>query len=539
MTVLKGWVPQSHIAQEMIAFREAVAVADRAGRGSRVVASLGRGVSLLTPESYRPRDGKRVPVHGGPAEPDSLVLMGLRLYDSATRGLRDFVPLVPGRVGMYICGATVQSSPHVGHMRTFLAFDVLRRWLERSGYEVTQIRNVTDIDDKILAKAAENGVPWWAWAYRYEQEFTAAYDALGLLRPTYEPRATGHVTEMVAFIARLVERGHAYAGDPGNVYFSVPSFPDYGSLTRQGGGGEPEGEEPGGDKRDPRDFALWKAPKPGEPETARWPTPWGAGRPGWHLECSAMAHRYLGETFDIHGGGLDLRFPHHENELAQSRAAGYGFVRYWMHSAWATMGGEKMSKSLGNTLQVATVLRTTPAPVVRLALLAAHYRSMVEYTDVTVGEAAANWERFTNFVLRAVEFVGEREGVDLPEAFVVAMDDDLNTPAAFAVIHEHVRLGNSALADGDRDGVRQELAAVRAMLAVLGLDPLAEPWREEGPSATVNEALDALVGQLLAERVSARMEKDWARADAIRDSLLDAGIVVEDSVGGARWHLKG
>ncbi|MDX5319044.1 MAG: cysteine--tRNA ligase [Actinomycetes bacterium] len=464
--------------------------------------------------------------------------MGLRLYDSATRSVRDFVPLHPGRVGIYVCGATVQSSPHVGHMRTAIVFDVLRRWLERDGVEVTLIRNVTDIDDKILAKSAEQGVPWWAWAYRFENEFTAAYDALGLLRPTYEPRATGHVPEMVELIDRLIERGHAYAGQPGNVYFSVPSFPEYGALTNQGADAGEE-DDAATDKRDPRDFAVWTAPKPGEPGTAQWDTPWGHGRPGWHLECSAMAHRYLGETFDIHGGGLDLRFPHHENELAQSRAAGYGFVRHWMHSAWATMGGEKMSKSLGNSLIVSEVLKSTPAPVVRLTLIAAHYRSMVEYSDTSVAEAAANWDRFTNFVTRAIEFAGEVDGVaslPLPAPFVAAMEDDLNTAAALAVVHEHVRLGNIALADGDREAVRDAQGAVRAMLSVLGLDPLAEQWRA---TDSAHGALGVLVERLLAERVEARLTKDWARADAIREDLLAAGVVVEDSVGGARWYLKG
>ncbi len=433
--------------------------------------------------------------------------MGLRLYDSATRSVRDFVPLHPGRVGIYVCGATVQSSPHVGHMRTAIVFDVLRRWLERDGVEVTLIRNVTDIDDKILAKSAEQGVPWWAWAYRFENEFTAAYDALGLLRPTYEPRATGHVPEMVELIGRLIDRGHAYAGEPGNVYFSVPSFPEYGALTNQGADAGEE-DDAATDKRDPRDFALWKAPKPGEPGTAQWDTPWGHGRPGWHLECSAMAHRYLGETFDIHGGGLDLRFPHHENELAQSRAAGYGFVRYWMHSAWATMGGEKMSKSLGNSLIVSEVLKSTPAPVVRLTLIAAHYRSMVEYSDTSVAEAAANWDRFTNFVTRAIEFDGEVDGVasfPLPAPFVAAMEDDLNTAAALAAVHEHVRLGNIALADGDREAVRDAQGAVRAMLEVLGLDPLAEQWRATDGARGAGRPR----GEVTAERVEARLTKDW------------------------------
>lgn len=465
--------------------------------------------------------------------------MGLRLFDSAARCVRDFEPLEPGRVGIYVCGATVQSSPHVGHLRTALVFDVLRRWLERQGIAVTLIRNVTDIDDKILVKSAENGATWWAWAYRFEREFTDAYEALGLLPPTYEPRATGHVPEMIALIQRLIDRGHAYPGEPGNVYFSVPSFAEYGALTHQGQ--EDCEADTESDKRDPRDFALWKAPKPGEPATAQWDTPWGSGRPGWHLECSAMAHRYLGETFDIHGGGLDLRFPHHENELAQSRAAGYGFVKYWMHSAWVTMAGEKMSKSLGNSLIVSEVLRVTPAPVVRLALLAAHYRSMVEYSDVTVSEAAANWERFTNFVTRAVEFAGEEgsTGCPLPDAFVAAMDDDVNTAAALAVVHEQVRLGNTALGDGDKAGVLSALQSVRGMLDVFGLDPLSDHWRTESSDGSAYAALDTLVGRLLAERVEARLDKDWARADAIRDGLLAAGVVVEDAVGGARWYLKG
>ncbi|MGO1316100.1 MAG: cysteine--tRNA ligase, partial [Cellulomonadaceae bacterium] len=261
--------------------------------------------------------------------------MSLRLYDTATRDLGELVPRTAGQVGIYLCGATVQSPPHIGHMRAAVAFDVLVRWLTRSGLEVTLIRNVTDIDDKILAKSAEAGRPWWAHAAINEQAFTAAYEALGVLPPTYEPRATGHVPDMVDLMERLVERGHAYVASPGNVYFSVPSWPDYGSLTNQreqATAADADGEP--SEKRDPRDFALWKANRPGEPETASWRTPFGPGRPGWHLECSAMARRYLGETFDIHGGGLDLRFPHHENEQAQSRAAGYGFARHWMHSAW-------------------------------------------------------------------------------------------------------------------------------------------------------------------------------------------------------------
>ena len=464
--------------------------------------------------------------------------MALHLYDSQSRTVRLFEPLVPGAVGMYVCGATVQSSPHVGHMRTALTFDVLRRWLERSGYAVTHVQNVTDVDDKILAKSAEHAAPWWAWAYRHEKEFTAAYAALGILPPTYEPRATGHVTEMVELIALLIERGHAYVGDSGNVYFSVSSWPEYGKLTNQNE--VTQGEDEVSDKRDQRDFALWKAPKPGEPETASWPTPWGRGRPGWHLECSAMAHRYLGETFDIHGGGLDLRFPHHENELAQSTAAGWGFVKYWVHSAWVTQSGEKMSKSLGNSLSAASVLEQYSAPVVRLALISAHYRTMMEFSDVTLAEAGSNWERFTGFVERATEFVGSAiSGVDLetlPAEFTEAMDDDLGTPAAFAAIHEHVRRGNIALTHEDHEAVLAELGTVTAMLAVLGLDP--KDWAEESSSAS-DAALATLVEALLDERVSAREERDWTRADEIRDRLATAGILVEDGVDGARWQVKG
>lgn len=465
--------------------------------------------------------------------------MALQLHDSATHTTRPFEPLVPGKVGMYVCGATVQSSPHIGHLRTALAFDVLRRWMERSGYEVTHVRNVTDIDDKILSKSAEAGRPWWAHAYIYEQEFTAAYDALHLLRPTYEPRATGHIPEMIELTQRLIDRGHAYVGEPGNVYFDVNSYAQYGALTNQRVTDMEIPDESQTDKRGPHDFALLKAPHEGEPETARWDTPWGASRPGWHLECSAMAHRYLGESFDIHGGGLDLRFPHHENEQAQSRAAGFGFAQYWLHSAWVTQAGEKMSKSLGNTLLVSEILSHTPAVVVRLALVAAHYRSMVEFSDTTTAEAASNWERFAGFVNRAIEMVGEvpaedLDAIALPEEFVAAMDDDLGTPAALAVVHEYVKRGNSAIAAADAAAVKDTQVAVRAMLAVLGLDPV--DW-QGADSSSADSALDTVLQMLLAERAQARADKNWARADEIRDSLAQAGIIMEDRADGATWHL--
>jgi cysteinyl-tRNA synthetase len=476
--------------------------------------------------------------------------VSLHLYDSATRTVRELEPVVPGHVGIYLCGATVQGLPHVGHLRSAVAFDILVRWLRRGGLDVTLIRNVTDIDDKILARSAEAGEPWWAWAQAHERAFSAAYDALGVLPPTYEPRATGHVTEMVELMERLVDRGHAYPGLVGNVYFDVRSFPAYGALTRQ----RPENlsttddaEADGDDKRDPLDFALWKRPKPGEPATASWPTPFGTGRPGWHLECSAMAHRYLGETFDIHGGGIDLRFPHHENEQAQSRAAGYGFARHWVHNAWVTVGGEKMSKSLGNSLLVGAVLARTAPVVLRYALGGVHYRSTVEFSDASLEEARAAWERLDGFVRRAVDRVGSDAtpltDVGLPAAFTAAMDDDLNVSAALAVVHEAVRAGNTALADDRDDDVRPVALQVRAMLDVLGLDPLAAPWSDGGAAGRADTAattaLGVLVEAVLTARAQARRARDWTRADALRDQLAAAGVVVQDSPTGARWSLKG
>lgn len=469
--------------------------------------------------------------------------MNLRLFDSSTQSVRDFVPLVEGEVGIYLCGATVQAPPHVGHVRSAVAFDVLVRWLRRKGVRVTMVRNVTDIDDKILAKAAAAGFPWWAWAAANERAFTWAYDALGVLPPDYEPRATGHVPAMLELMDQLVAAGHAYAAGPGDVYFDVRSWPAYGSLTNQRVDDMTDvPDDAGSGKRDPHDFALWKAPKPGEPATASWDTPYGRGRPGWHLECSAMARRYLGESFDIHGGGLDLRFPHHENEQAQSRAAGDGFARYWLHNGWVTQGGTKMSKSLGNGLLVSTVLETTPAAVVRYAMTSVQYRSMLEWTPDTLPEAAATWDRLSGFVQRAVERVGaatsdEVAGVELPAGFAAALDDDLNVPAALAVVHETLRAGNTALAAGDDTAARAAMVTLRGMLDVLGLDPASPHWAATTGDARTSHALDALVRAELDARAAARAARDWATADAIRDRLLAAGVVVEDSPTGARWTL--
>ncbi|HEX2073201.1 MAG TPA: cysteine--tRNA ligase [Geodermatophilus sp.] len=464
--------------------------------------------------------------------------MSLRLYDTAARAVRDFTPLRAGQASVYVCGLTVQGPPHVGHVRAAVAFDILSRWLTATGHDVTYVRNVTDIDDKILAKAEENGVPWWAWAFRNELACTRAYDALGVLPPTYEPRATGHIPDMVTLVERLVERGHAYTVD-GDAYFDVRSFPEYGELTGQ----KLADLQPAGDtdtdarKRDPRDFALWKAHKPGEPETAAWPTPWGRGRPGWHLECSAMAERYLGGEFDIHGGGLDLRFPHHENERAQSRAAGDPFARYWLHNGWVTLGGEKMSKSLGNTALVEEVVKRVRPVELRYYLVAPHYRSTVEFTDAALAEAGAAYRRLESFVRRAAERVGPDAGAPVLCAdFTSALDDDLGTPAAVAAVHEVVREGNTALAAGNDAAVAGTLGSVRAMLGVLGLDPLDPAWSTGGDDRLA-EVTDGLVGLALEQRQAARARKDFATADAIRDQLAKLGVQVEDTPQGPRWEL--
>ena len=462
-----------------------------------------------------------------------------RLYDTATRSVRDFDPLVPGQVSIYHCGLTVQSGPHLGHIRKEVVFDVLRRWLTWCGYDVTVIANVTDIDDKILIKSAEVGMPWFAHAYRFELELHDAYTALGCLPPTYEPRATGHVPEMIEMITELIKRGHAYPADDGSgdVYFDVKSWPSYGSLSRQ----KIDDMEPAGDsdprgKHDPRDFALWKGHKDSEPETASWDTPWGRGRPGWHLECSAMAGKYLGDEFDIHGGGLDLRFPHHENELAQSTAAGRAFARYWMHNALLTAAGEKMSKSLGNGALVSEVIKRFPARAVRLYLLQPHYRSTIEYSDAAVAESVAALERIDNFVRRASDLVGTASAL-VPPDFIAAMNDDLGTPAGVAVLHSAVRDGNLALDAGDQDQVAGRLGEVNGMLSILGLDAASEAWQQGGDQQRLAAVVDGLIAELLKQRAAARERKDFASADAIRDSLAQLGVEVSDTPQGPRWKV--
>jgi cysteinyl-tRNA synthetase len=451
------------------------------------------------------------------------------------------VPLEEGKVGLYVCGLTVQSEPHVGHVRSAVNFDVLQRWLRHSGYDVTFIRNVTDIDDKILIKSAEQGRPWYNLAYSMQRELTKAYEALNVAAPTYEPLATGHVPEMLELIGKLIERGHAYAAadGSGDVYFDVRSWPAYGELTHQriddmeaATDADPRG------KHDPRDFALWKGQKLGtEPDSAAWPSPWGKGRPGWHIECSAMAEKYLGPAFDIHGGGVDLRFPHHENEQAQSRAAGHPFASYWMHNAWITTAGEKMSKSLGNSLLIPNVLERYRGIELRYYLVAAHYRSHVEFSFEALDEAAAGFRRIESFLERAG---GTAVASAVPDAFAAAMDDDLGTPAAMAVLFDTVRHGNSLLAV-ETSTVAQVAASVRAMLGVLGLDPADPGWPNAGgdQDAELTNAVDVLVAGLLEQRTEARAAKDFATADAIRDRIKAAGIEIEDTPNGPKWSISG
>ncbi|WP_086848936.1 cysteine--tRNA ligase [Amycolatopsis kentuckyensis] len=460
--------------------------------------------------------------------------MALHLFDTATRSVREFHPVRSGTASIYVCGATVQGVPHIGHVRGVLNYDVLRRWLVHSGLDVLLVRNVTDIDDKILTKAAENERPWWEWGATHERAFETAYEQLGCLPPSINPRATGHVTQMVELMERLIESGHGYVAD-GDVYFSVKSFDDYGKLSGQVLEDVQQGETPTRGKRDPRDFTMWKSAKPGEPS---WPTPWGNGRPGWHLECSAMATAYLGAEFDIHGGGIDLVFPHHENERAQSNAAGDAFARFWLHNAWVTMSGEKMSKSLGNTVSIPAMLERYRAPELRYYLVQPHYRSTIEYSDAAVSEAAQGYRRIETFLRRAAQSGDVTIGT-IPEAFANALDDDLATPQAFAVVHTTVRDGNAALDAGDTSKALEFAAAVRAMTGVLGLDPLSARWSEAGGSETpTKEALARIVEGLLAERQQARAEKDFARADAARDRLSQAGIVVEDTPNGPQWTVK-
>ncbi|MDX6344842.1 MAG: cysteinyl-tRNA synthetase [Trebonia sp.] len=472
--------------------------------------------------------------------------MTLRLFDTAFRAVREFRPVTHGEVSVYLCGATVQGAPHLGHLRSAVCFDILVRWLEASGQQVTYCRNVTDIDDKILRAAAAAEIPWWELAERNHREFTTAYALVGCRPPDVEPRATGHIPDMIALIERLTTSGHAYATG-GDVYFDVDSAQGYGTLSGQqlagqlpAGSDEAEAANPLAHKRDPRDFVLWKGAKPGEPA---WSAPWGPGRPGWHIECSAMATGYLGSTFDIHGGGQDLIFPHHENERAQSWAAGDEFARYWVHHGLVTVVDAKMSKSAGNALAVADALYRVRPQELRYYLGQAHYRSTVEYSGEAVEDAAAAYQRIERFVARAQHAVGsvapspEVLAPGLPISFTAALDDDLGVPSALAAVHATVRDGNYALSRGDQENVVACLAQARAMLGVLGLDPLSPAWPAGEQDGRLRDAVDALVGLALRQREAARARGDYASADSIRDTLEASGVVVEDTPEGTRWEL--
>ncbi|MGB3413658.1 MAG: cysteine--tRNA ligase, partial [Microbacteriaceae bacterium] len=449
--------------------------------------------------------------------------MAIRIYDSLSGQEQEFRSIREGEVGIYLCGPTVQSSPHIGHLRSALVYDLWRNWFEHRNYRVTMVRNVTDIDDKILINAAASQLgdhpeQWWQLAYRVEQEFNQAYRALGIPSPTIEPRATGHITQMVTLIERLIAGGHAYAAKDGSgdVYFAVRSWPKYGELTRQNiddmvdaGDAEPRA------KQDPRDFALWKGHKADEPLSASWPSPWGIGRPGWHIECSAMSTAYLGAQFDIHGGGLDLRFPHHENELAQSHAAGDPFANIWIHNGLVNIAGQKMSKSLGNSVFAADVLALGRPIVLRYFLLTAHYRSVLDFSESALAEAGAAFERIEGFLSRANAALDGAGWLavahpEVPQAFAEKMDSDLNTPEALAVLHDTVRRGNVALDSGDFEGVALARSEVELMLDVLGLNAASEAWKQQSGSADAEISLAKLISSLIDERNQARSAKDFA-----------------------------
>jgi cysteinyl-tRNA synthetase len=462
-------------------------------------------------------------------------MSSLQLYNTRSRTTEPFKPLKAGKASIYLCGATVQSFPHIGHIRSGVNFDILRRWLTHSGFETTFIRNVTDIDDKILQKSEIEKMPWWALAMKYEREFAASYAALNVLPPTYEPRATGHITQMIELMTLLIERGAAYAPGNGDVYLEVRKLTSYLTLSRQ----KLDDLLPADDaeekfKKDPRDFALWKGAKAGEPS---WPTPWGPGRPGWHLECSAMAHAYLGEDFDIHGGGLDLIFPHHENEIAQSEAAGYGFAKIWMHNAWVTTSGEKMSKSLGNTLQVKELLKSVRGIELRWYLGSAHYRSMLEFSPEALQESATAFRRIEGFLNNAQSILGKEIEPSLSPAVVAAFNNDLAVPEVLALISESLRAGNSAITSQDQKSIKSAASEIRGALAILGCDPFDSAFAQ-GASEKNDKALDGVIALALEQRKAARDRKDFAASDAIRDGLAALGILIEDTAQGPRWSIS-
>ncbi len=464
----------------------------------------------------------------------------MKLFDTHAGELRDFKPITAGQVGIYVCGPTVQSEPHIGHLRSALVYDILSRWLTAQGLKVTLIRNVTDIDDKVLEKAKEQKLQWWEVAYKNEQLFSRDYQRLGLAAPKLEPRATGHIPQMIELIQKLVSSGHAYKADgSADVYFDTGSWPSYGELTNQDLS-DMDSEELHKGKKAQTDFALWKATKPEEPESASWDSPFGKGRPGWHIECSAMATHYLGTNFDIHGGGLDLRFPHHENELAQSKAAGDKFANYWLHNGLVNVGGQKMSKSIGNTVSSSDLFELASPAAVRYYLASAHYRSVLDYQPAVLAEAEAALDRLFAFLKRAerelkqTQFAQIDASLGLPQAFVAEMNDDLNVPAALAVIHEAVSAGNKELDEQQWREAAGHRAEVEQMLEVLGLAP--KQWQSS--NSEEHKALDRLVKRLIDQREQARKEKNFELADSIRQQLEESGIELSDGPSGTHWSIS-
>lgn len=455
---------------------------------------------------------------------------GVRLHDTLAGRRVALEPRTPGRVSFYVCGPTVYDVPHLGHGRTAVAFDTIRRYLEWRGYEVTFVSNITDIEDKIIGRAAREGSTEPEVAARYEDAYWSEMDRLAVRRPDAIPHATGYIDRMLELIGELVASEHAYVIEGQGVYFAVPTYAAYGELSHrrlddllEGAGARVEVDEA---KRSPVDFALWKAAKPGEPD---WDSPWGRGRPGWHIECSAMSLDLLGEGFDIHGGGDDLAFPHHENERAQAEAAGHEFARHWIHSGMVMVGGEKMSKSLGNFTTLGEAIDAHGGRALRVAVLQTHYRSQTELGPEEIAAAAKAVDRLDALARRA-EAAGVTSGADLDDATVAAfrhaMDDDFGTPAALAAVFDAVGRANSAIDAGDTAAAGTLLATVTALADVLGV--------AVGSTATGDD--DAEIDALVAERDAARANRDFATADRLRDELAARGIVLEDAPGGTRWH---
>jgi len=476
--------------------------------------------------------------------------MSLKIYNTLTGRKETFVPIEKDTVKMYVCGPTVYDTSHIGHARSVVVFDMIFRWLTRIGYAVTYVRNFTDVDDKIIKKSNETGDACTAITEKYIDEFHQEMDALNVLRPTMEPKATEHIAHIIEFVEKLIDKGNAYAVDDGNVYFSIDAFEKYGKLS----GRNPEDMRAGSriaveeKKKNPLDFTLWKPAKAGEPY---WESPWGNGRPGWHIECSAMSHEYLGEGFDIHGGGKDLIFPHHENEIAQSEALfGTRFVKYWIHNGFVDINNEKMSKSLGNFTMIKDVLAHYSPEVIRMFLLSNHYRSPIDFSDQSMHEVGMGLDRIYGFLER-LENLGIAAGSDrdgpLWRAFADAMDDDFNSAKGLAAVFETVKKGNKVLdqaSDRPDDAVLAEMVQIRtdmaAIAGILGIfleTPSAWFAAKKDKGMADMPVTPEQVEALIAERTQARKNKNFARADEIRDQLQEMNIILEDGAAGTTWRF--